>query len=132
MTRIAKRMKMDGTANAVTKSANTSGTLLAARKYPKTLAPIKILKQVPVILPASSKLERIFFQVSRFRTIPIANAPKAPIPPPSVGVNAPMYMPPITTANRTRVAQTPLKEVIFSLQEVEGPGGPSLGLRTAR
>ena len=87
--------------------------------------------QTAEILPASSKLETIEFHFKRRLTIPMISAPKAPMPPPSVGVNTPAYMPPMTRANNSRVAQTPFKEAIFSGQVVDGPGGPRSGFRRA-
>ena len=58
-------------------------------------------------------------------------APADPKAPPSVGVNQPANMPPMTKTKSTMVSMIPESAIIFSLRLVFGPAGPSLGLRHA-
>ncbi len=52
------------------------------------------------------------------------NVKKTPTAPASVGVNQPMYNPPITKTNITTASMTPVRDLILSLKSVFGPAGP--------
>src|SRR5262249_46306397 len=76
---------------------------------------------------ACSSERRISVRVSRPRRTPIKNAPPAPMPPASVGVNRPPYRPPMTKKNSSRVAQISRSPVSRSRQSLRGPAGRYLG-----
>ena len=80
------------------------------------------------IFAPSNKHSTKLDPVSCLRTRLTTKAPKAPIPPASVGVKTPPYIPPITSKNSKSTGQVSLSDPNFCLMVDRGKAGPKSGL----
>ncbi len=80
------------------------------RKYPKIWAPIRMRNTMAVVLVVSVNEAVRLDQVSFLLIMVMINAPKAPTPAASVGVNQPVYSPPITIKKSVRILHVSLRE----------------------
>ena len=87
--RIHTRISVGERGKPATNSARTTVSLLAARKCPKIIAPIRIRKTMPVVTAILINEVFIFFQLSRLLPKPMSKAQRAPTAAASVGVNTP-------------------------------------------
>ncbi|GAI76299.1 unnamed protein product, partial [marine sediment metagenome] len=124
---IAKMTKGD-TGSEAAKFATINGSLVTARKRPKIMAPVTRTKTMHDIFKVSVKELISPFQVSLRVAIVTINVQKTPTASASVGVNKPTNKPPITRINIAIASTTPVRDFIFSLRLVFGPGGPNSGL----
>jgi hypothetical protein len=95
---------------SVAKIESCSGISLRVKKYPKMWAPIKMRKTMAVVRVVCARESVRLLQVRRLFTTVMTKAPKAPTPAASVGVNQPVYNPPITIKKSKRILQVSLRE----------------------
>ena len=87
------------------------------------MAPISTVNTAAAVRVACSSDARISARDRRPRATPIRNAPPAPMPPASVGVNSPPYNPPMTNTNSSSGAQTSRMARRRSVQELARAAG---------
>jgi hypothetical protein len=91
-------------------------------------APIIKMKNMDITFADDRRDSEIFFQVNLNMIRPMIAATKAPMAPPSLGENMPVYIPPTQANARIKTGATLFSETNLGFQLELYPEGPRLGL----